>query len=85
MKHLILLVAASLVLTACEKIGSDAWCDKMGDKPKDSWTIEETKQYGQYCVLGMDPEKWCDDMDEKPKGEWTAKEAERYAKQCIGG
>ena len=85
MRYMIPLCAAALLLTACDRVGSEAWCEKMGDKAKDSWTLEETKQYGQYCVLGMDPDKWCEKMNDKPKGEWTASEAERYAKQCLVG
>ena len=79
------LVLAVLALTACgDRVGSDEWCEKMKEKPKGEWTMEETGDYTKYCVLGMDPAKWCEKMEEKDKGDWTASEAADYAKNCVG-
>ena len=80
------LIASAALLSACgDRVGSDAWCEKLGEKPKSEWTMEEAGDYTKYCVLGMDPEKWCEKMEEKPKGDWTASEAADYAKNCVGG
>ena len=80
---LFLLIA--LFVTACERVGSDAWCSKKEDQPKSEWTIEEAGDYTKYCVLGMDPEKWCEKMEKKDKGDWTANEAADYAANCVLG
>ena len=75
-----------LALSACgEKVGSDAWCDKLKEKPKGQWTLEETGDYTKYCVLGMDPNRWCEKMEAKDKGDWTASEAADYARNCVVG
>lgn len=80
------LIASVMLLSACgDRVGSDAWCEKLDAKPKSEWTMEEAGDYTKYCVLGMDPEKWCEKMEEKPKGDWTASEAADYAKNCVGG
>lgn len=79
------LTVISLVLSACDRVGSEAWCEKQNEKPKSDWTFQETGDYTKYCVLGMDPEKWCEKMEEKDKGDWTANEAAEYAKNCVGG
>lgn len=80
-----LLIAACLLLTACDRVGSDAWCEKLKEKPKSEWTMGETGDYTKYCVLGMDPEKWCEKMEKKDKGDWTANEASDYAANCVVG
>ena len=79
-----LLFALSVLLTGCDRVGSEAWCNKLDKKPKGEWTMAEAKDYTKYCVLGMDPAKWCEKLEEKPKGDWTANEAADYAKNCIG-
>jgi hypothetical protein len=80
---LLLALFIGLSLSACAPVGSDAWCDNMGDKPKGDWTGDEAADYTKYCVLGMDPDKWCDKMEATPKGQWTAEDAQDYAKQCL--
>ncbi len=81
----LVLVLVALSLTACgDRVGSDKWCEKMKEKPKGEWTMDETGDYTKYCVLGMDPAKWCEKMEEKDKGDWTASEAADYAKNCVG-
>lgn len=81
----VILVTVFLITACGDRVGSEAWCDKLDQKPKSEWTLEETGDYTKYCVLGMDPGKWCEKMDEKPKGDWTANEAADYAKNCVGG
>jgi len=78
-------IVVSLLLAACDRVGSEAWCEDLSEKPKGEWTLKETGQFTQYCVLGMDSEKWCERLEKKPKGEWTANEASTYAKNCIAG
>ena len=79
------LIVASLLLSACDRIGSEAWCEKKKETPKSEWTLGETSDYTKYCVLGMDSEKWCEKLEKKPKGDWTANEAADYAQNCVVG
>ena len=79
---LLLLIAISL--TACDRVGSEKWCDGMKEKPKSDWTLEETGDFTKYCVLGVNPNNWCEKMEKKDKGDWTASEAADYAKNCVG-
>ena len=74
-----------IFITACDRVGSDAWCEKKKQTPKGEWTLAETGDYTKYCVLGMDPEKWCEKMEKKDKGDWTSNEAADYAANCITG
>jgi hypothetical protein len=78
-------IALALLLAACDRVGSEAWCEKLSEKPKGEWTLDETTDYTKYCVLGMDSEKWCEKLEKKPKGEWTADEAADYAQNCLLG
>ena len=57
MKHILLLIFAYLLLTSCAKVGSDAWCENMEDKPKGDWTVDEAGDYTKYCLMGMDPDE----------------------------
>jgi hypothetical protein len=79
------LIVISLSLAACNRVGSEAWCENQKEKPKSDWTMSETGDYTKYCVLGMDSEKWCEKLEKKPKGDWTANEAADYAANCIVG
>jgi len=79
------LIVICLTITACDRVGSDAWCEKQKEKPKGEWTLEESGSYTKYCVLGMDSEKWCKKMEKKDKGDWTANEATDYAANCVVG
>jgi hypothetical protein len=81
---LALLVLIAISLTACDRVGSEKWCENLNQKAKSDWTIQETGDYTKYCVLGMDPAKWCKKMAKKDKGDWTANEAADYAKNCAG-
>jgi hypothetical protein len=79
------LIVISLFVSACDKVGSDGWCEKKKQTPKSEWTLGESGDYTKYCVLGMDPEKWCEKLEKKPKGDWTSNEATDYAANCIVG
>lgn len=78
-----LLITFALLTVGCERVGSDAWCESLDEKPKGDWTKDESKANLKYCVLGFDSEKWCEKLEEKPKGDWTANEASDYAQNCV--
>jgi len=41
-----------LLLAACTpEVGSPEWCKMMKEKEKGDWTINEGKDYLNYCVL----------------------------------
>ena len=56
-KHIFLLLFACLLMTSCAKVGSDAWCENMEEKPKGDWTANEAGDYTKYCLMGMDPDE----------------------------
>jgi hypothetical protein len=87
MKANIILWAATtcLLMAGCDRIGSEAWCEKQSQRPKEDWTLEEAADFTKYCVLHMDSEKFCKKLEEKPKGDWTANEAAEYARNCLTG
>ena len=85
MNKLLVLMLVVVALSACSPVGSDAWCEKLNNKPKGEWTMDETGQYTKYCVLGMDPDKWCEKLEAKPKADWSANDATEYAKRCLSG
>ena len=57
-KALVLGITASLFfITACSpKVGTEAWCLHMKEKPTGDWTANETGSYAKYCVMGLKPE-----------------------------
>jgi hypothetical protein len=38
-------------ILACAPVGSEAWCEKMKNKPKGDWTANEAGDYALHCVL----------------------------------
>lgn len=78
-----LIVSMALLLGACERVGSDAWCETLAERPKGEWTRDESQANLKYCVLGFDSEKWCEKLEKKPKGDWSANEASDYAQNCV--
>jgi hypothetical protein len=76
-------VAIIMLLSACTKIGSDAWCEQKKEQPKGEWTVQETTQFTKYCVLGFSPDKRCKKLEKKPKSDWSASEALEYAQNCV--
>nr|WP_087505140.1 DUF3012 domain-containing protein [Neiella marina] len=52
MKKLLSVLATCLLLAACApKVGSEAWCEDMKEKPKGDWTANETADYTKHCVF----------------------------------
>ena len=47
-----------LALSGCSpKVGSDAWCKSMKEKPKGEWTANEAADFTKFCVLGIHDDK----------------------------
>lgn len=41
-----------MTLSACEpEVGSDAWCEKIAEKPKGDLTINELGEFASNCVF----------------------------------
>lgn len=41
-----------IVLAACApEVGSNAWCEKMDEKDKGDWTVNEATEYAKSCVF----------------------------------
>jgi len=57
MKQFFMLLVAALSTTSCAKIGSDAWCENLEERPKGDWTANEAGDYTKYCLIGMDPDE----------------------------
>jgi len=81
--RLFVILTLALLFGGCERVGSDAWCETLEEKPKGEWTGDEMGAHLKYCVLGFDSEKWCEKLEKKSKGEWTANEASDYAANCV--
>lgn len=50
----ITLLSLSLILltAACSpKVGSEAWCKNMEEKPKGDWTANEAADYAKHCIF----------------------------------
>jgi len=52
-----LLLVTCLLLASCAKVGSDACCENMEEKPKGDWTVNEAGDYTRYCLMGVDPDE----------------------------
>ena len=49
---IVLVLALGAAALGCgPKVGSDAWCEKMGEKAKGDWTANEAADYAKHCVL----------------------------------
>jgi hypothetical protein len=45
-------VVFSLVAAGCSpEVGSDAWCEKMKEKPKGDWSANEATDFTKHCVF----------------------------------
>jgi hypothetical protein len=52
MTRFALLIAATLLLAACEpEVGTKAWCDMMDKKPKGDWSFNDMGDYTKHCVV----------------------------------
>lgn len=46
------LVLTALVTAACApEVGSEAWCERMGDTPKGDWTANQAADYARHCLF----------------------------------
>jgi hypothetical protein len=46
------LALLALALLACQpKVGSEAWCKAMNDKPKGDWTVNEAADFAKSCII----------------------------------
>ena len=44
--------ALALALFACTpEVGSEAWCEKMAEKPKGDWSANEAADYAKHCLF----------------------------------
>ena len=53
---LLLSLAMSLLVGCAPKVGSEAWCKNMQDKPRGDWTMNETADFAKFCILRLQPE-----------------------------
>ena len=45
-------VAFALFAIACSLfVGSEAWCEKMAEKPKGDWSTKEAADYAKHCLF----------------------------------
>ena len=45
-------VAFALLAIACSLfVGSEAWCEKMAEKPKGDWSANEAADYAKHCLF----------------------------------
>jgi hypothetical protein len=53
MKKLSLLLATIFVLSlaGCTKVGSEAWCADMKEKPKGDWSTNQAGDFATHCVF----------------------------------
>ncbi|MEZ5524562.1 MAG: DUF3012 domain-containing protein [Pseudomonadales bacterium] len=55
MKKVLAVVAgvtlSSLLIACSPEVGTKAWCEAMGDKPRGDWTVNEATDFAKYCVL----------------------------------
>lgn len=50
--HSAAIVLLGLLVSACSpKVGSEAWCSAMKEKPKGEWTANELKDFTKHCLL----------------------------------
>ena len=50
-RNLTLALALALFATGCAKVGSEAWCNDMKEKPKGDWTANEASDFAKHCVF----------------------------------
>jgi len=48
---LLFLALCTLSLGGCAKVGSEAWCNDMKDKPKGDWTANEAADFTKHCIF----------------------------------
>lgn len=51
-RSLILAAACLVAVAGCApKVGSEAWCKKMDEKPKGDWSTNEATDYASHCLF----------------------------------
>ena len=46
------MMMALFALSACSpKVGSEAWCTQMKEKPKGEWSMNEAGDFAKHCLL----------------------------------
>lgn len=48
---LLFVALTALMLGGCAKVGSEAWCNDMKEKPKGDWTANEAADFAKHCVF----------------------------------
>ena len=52
LQTLAVVAVALITLTGCApKVGSEAWCEQLKEKPKGDWTLNEGKDYSKHCLF----------------------------------
>lgn len=47
-----LTVLLALSLGGCApEVGSGKWCEKLKEKPKGDWSLNETTDYAKHCIM----------------------------------
>jgi hypothetical protein len=55
-KSLAVLALAALAAACAPEPGSKAWCEKLDEKPKGDWSVNEAAEYAENCLLGDEGE-----------------------------
>jgi hypothetical protein len=50
-KNVALALTLAFLVTGCAKVGSEAWCNDMKEKPKGDWTANEASDFAKHCLL----------------------------------
>ena len=45
------LLLVCLVAGCAPKVGSDAWCKEMADKPKGEWSANDASEFAKNCIF----------------------------------
>jgi hypothetical protein len=46
-----MLLGGGLVLACTPEVGSDAWCEAMGETPTGDWTANQAADFVRHCLL----------------------------------
>lgn len=50
-----LAIFAAALAGCSPKVGSEAWCQDLKDKPRGDWTLNQTADFAKFCVLHLQP------------------------------
>ena len=57
-KSALAILLATAALAGCSpKVGSEAWCEMMKEKPKGDWSANEAKDFAKHCIFRSDDDK----------------------------